>query len=884
MKKKAKASPKGNNFTQPKERTNQQNSDKKSTPEKPSVWRSNFKAKTNEGLQAVSVAERSSLKGWVTSVLGDGVTQADMGLRSCVVFCQLIAQIYPGSIDTSNIKLKARMVHERAHNIALLKKALKQQETGMKEAEVTKRLNGSSNDLFEFLKCLQEIHVAIVPPRPPAVVAAPPKKQPPKEPLPETKREPTACDLSATKQEMDVHVAIVPPPPKKQPPKKPLASIAPKKKTQVRKETKEKPTACDLSATVDSSALTYAMPQEEEEEAVPAPKPEDHTPKPGVSMLQKLFNCQGFKRALADHLSVLDESSSDDDEIEYTQERIDRIAQGFFGIIVVCIYVMRDEIKASGGARTEKDIVLEFIGDIRRMRIDVKEHNRDGTPKTLYELKHAFFSAFQRFVDIYQITADIITVPEVMTVEVMPVHRHPRFKFNKRNRHWFPEYHPETMLNGESQEHLPMLAKGQTLQEMLQQWNMTHGIKQETEAEKEPQPGADTIDEVQLVPEQTSVPQSVHVVPCEEEQQETEFPQLGVVQDEERTMNPCEMEEPETGQKMPKMPQPEMMPEAISWPFEEFPQFGVAPKENREMNPFEMEEQETAKEMPKIVPEAISWTFEEFPQFGVAPKENREMNPFEMEEQETAKEMPKIVPEAISWPFEEFPQFGVAPMEEREMNQTQKELKEVEREASPAAFDEPQSELIFPTAETDPHSGIESLTFGLFENDEQGSLLETEAGQRPATPEMAQSLMMPDCGQMVARKVPRQREVKAATAQELMMLLGGDDTLVRKNPVAPQETTSPERNLVTEQFVWKTPPKRKTGSPLPLPLPPPTMMTLRAAVNLSIDFPEEDFDRLVMVVPLDESQIEGQPEQLSTDEQLESSPDLQQLEPQESTD
>ncbi|XP_034671319.1 titin-like [Drosophila subobscura] len=984
-KKKAKKNTKWDNSTQAKE----QSSDKKSTPEKPPVWRSNLKAKPIEGLQVVGVAERSSLKGWVTSVLGDGVTQADMELRSGVVFCQLIAQIYPGSIATSNIKLKAKMVHERAHNITLLKKALKQQEgaTGMKEAEVTKRLNGSSNDLFEFLKYLQDMHVATVPPRPPVVAAAPAKKQPPKSK------------------------------------KRPLARIAPKKKTQPTKEmkmemeTKTEPTACELSAAVDScasSTLTYAMPQEEEE-AVPAAKPEEQTPKPGVSMLQKLFDRQEFKRALANHLDVLDETDSDNEEFEYNRERIDRIGQGFFDIIYHFGYVMRDEIKASGGARTERDIVLEILGDIRRMRIDVKELNRDGTPKSLYELKRTFISTFQEFVDIYEITADITTVPEVMTVEAMPVHRHPRFKFNRRTRHWFPEYHPETMLNGKSLEHLPMLAKGQTLQEMLQQWNKSHGIKEDTEATKEPQPEAKvkeepqpeakvkeepqpetaTIDESQLVPEQTSVPQSVHVVPCEEEEQDTglempqpemvpeatswpfeEFPQFGVAQKEEREMNPCEEEEQETGKKMPKM-----VPEAISWPFEEFPQLEVAQNE-LEMDFPKMEHEELKEVELEMMPEAISWPFEEFPQFGVAQKEEREMNQIQEElkkevpkeheelkeaeleslrfedpqfyvarvderekfqfrkelkrkipkmeleelkpeamsmrfedphlyvarvdereqfqfqkelkrkipkmELEELKEVePEIVPEAMSLRFED-PQLYVAPVEEvpkmeceelKEVEEVPKmepeELKEVEREASPAAFDEPQSELTSPTAEADPNSGSESLTFGFFENDELVSLLETAAGQRPATPEMAQNLfmsqpaMMPDCGRMVARKMPRQTEVKAATARALMSLLGDDGTLVRKHPVAPQETsslapTSPERNAVTEQFVWKT--------------PLPTMMTLRAAVNFLIDLPEEDVDRLMMVVPMDESQIE---EQLSTYEQLEPSPDMQQLEPPE---
>ncbi|BFG02576.1 titin-like [Drosophila madeirensis] len=1034
-KKKAKGNTKWNNSTQPKE----QNSDKKSTPEKPPVWRSNLKAKPIEGLQVVGVAERSSLKGWVTSVLGDGVTQADMELRSGVVFCQLIAQIYPGSIATSNIKLKAKMVHERAHNITLLKKALKQQETGMKEAEVTKRLSGSSNDLFEFLKYLQDMHVATVPPRPPVVAAAPAKKQPLKSK------------------------------------KRPLARIAPKKKTQVKKETKmETPTACDLSATVDSvqscssSTLTYAMPQEEEE-AVPASKPEEQTPKPGVSMLQKLFDRQEFKRALADHLSVLDETDSDNEEFEYNRERIDRIGQGFFDIIYHFGHVMRDEIKASGGARTEKDIVLEILGDIRRMRIDVKELNRDGTTKSLYELKRTFISSFQEFVDIYQISADITTVPEVMTVERMPVHRHPRFKFNRRTRHWFPEYHPETMLNGKSLEHLPMLAKGQTLQEMLQQWNKSHGIKEDTEAKKEPQPEAKVKEEPQPEPVETGQ-EMPKMVPEATSWPFEEFPQFGVAQKEERELNPCEMEEQETGQQMPKMvpaaiswtfdefPQLEvaqnelekdipkmeheelkeveleMMPEAISWPFEEFPQFGVAQNEERELNPCEMEEQATGQKMPKMLPAAISWTFDEFPQLEVAQNEERDMNQSQKDlkkkipktEHEELKEVElEMLPEAISWPFEEFPQVGVAQKEEREMTQIQKELKtevpkeheelkeaeleslrfedpqfyvarvderkkfqfrkelkrkiprmeleelkpeamsmrfedpqfyvarvdereqfqfqkelkrkipkmeleelkevepeimpeamslrfedpqfsvarveevpkmepeelkeveevfkmepeelkEVEPEASPVAFDEPQSEQIFPTAETAAHSGNESLTFGFFENDELVSLLETAAGQRPATPEMAQNLFMsqpaktPDCGRMVARKMPRPTEVKAATARALMSLLGDDGTLVRKNPVAPQETsslapTSPERNAVTEQFVWKT--------------PLPTMMTLRAAVNFLIDFPEEDVDRLMMVVPMDESQIE---EQLSTYEQLESSPDLQQLEPPES--
>ncbi|SPP87616.1 Hypothetical predicted protein [Drosophila guanche] len=217
--------------------------------------------------------------------------------------------------------------------------------------------------------------------------------------------------------------------------------------------------------------------EEPQEEAIPAATEdaEDETPKPAESMLQKLFNRQEFKLAFAKHLSVLDESDSEDDE-DYDED-MQRLRQGFFDIMSHFTLLTHEEIKASGGARTEQDVVLEILDDLRRLRIEFKIPNPDGTFRTLIELKSIFLRNFQKFVDIYQITADITTVPEVMTVEVMPVDRYPRVKLPRSIRHWFPEQYPETMLNGQSLERLPSLAKGQTLQELLEKWNSARSSK-----------------------------------------------------------------------------------------------------------------------------------------------------------------------------------------------------------------------------------------------------------------------------------------------------------------------------------------------------------------------------------------------------------------------
>ncbi|BFF99003.1 titin-like [Drosophila madeirensis] len=219
--------------------------------------------------------------------------------------------------------------------------------------------------------------------------------------------------------------------------------------------------------------------EEDQEEAIPATNEnaEDQTPKPAESMLQKLFNRKEFKRVFARHVSVLDESDPEDYEMEHYHEAKQRLDQGFFDISYHFTLLMNDEIKASGGARTEQDVVLEILDDLRRLRIEFKIHNPDGTLKSLIELKDIFLRNFQKFVDIYQITADITTVPEVMTDEVMPVDRYPRIRLPRSIRHWFPELYPETMLNGQSLEHLPSLAKGQTLQELLEKWNSARSSK-----------------------------------------------------------------------------------------------------------------------------------------------------------------------------------------------------------------------------------------------------------------------------------------------------------------------------------------------------------------------------------------------------------------------
>ncbi|EDW25930.1 GL14227 [Drosophila persimilis] len=181
---------------------------------------------------------------------------------------------------------------------------------------------------------------------------------------------------------------------------------------------------------------------------------EDLCPKASESMLQKLFNRQDFRKVLGSHLKALDETSSHEDEVEVVNARRKRRKQGFFDVLWCFEHLMEAEIEASGGARTEADVLLEVLDDLRRLRVQVQSHSPDGGSTSVMELKRAFLKAFQEFADIYHVTADTATVPKVIAVEDLPLNRYLRFRSRES----------QTLVKGTSMEHLPKPGKGQSLQ------------------------------------------------------------------------------------------------------------------------------------------------------------------------------------------------------------------------------------------------------------------------------------------------------------------------------------------------------------------------------------------------------------------------------------
>ncbi|XP_002133631.2 uncharacterized protein [Drosophila pseudoobscura] len=181
---------------------------------------------------------------------------------------------------------------------------------------------------------------------------------------------------------------------------------------------------------------------------------EDLCPKASESMLQKLFNRQDFRKVLGSHLKALDETSSHEDEVEVVNARRKRRKQGFFDVLWCFEHLMEAEIEASGGARTEADVLLEVLDDLRRLRVQVQSHSPDGGRTSVMELKRAFLKAFQEFADIYHVTADTATVPKVIAVEDLPLNRCLRFRSRES----------QTLVKGTSMEHPPKPGRGQSLQ------------------------------------------------------------------------------------------------------------------------------------------------------------------------------------------------------------------------------------------------------------------------------------------------------------------------------------------------------------------------------------------------------------------------------------
>ncbi|XP_033242498.1 uncharacterized protein LOC108152387 isoform X2 [Drosophila miranda] len=181
---------------------------------------------------------------------------------------------------------------------------------------------------------------------------------------------------------------------------------------------------------------------------------EDLCPKASESMLQKFFNRQDFRQVLGSHLKALDETSSHEGEEEVVNARRKRRKQGFFDVLWCFEHLMEAEIEASGGARTEADVLLEVLDDLRRLRVEVQSHSPDGGRISVMGLKRAFLTAFQKFAVIYQVTADTATVPKVMEVEDLPLNRCLRIRSRES----------KTQVKGTSMEHPPKPGKGQSLQ------------------------------------------------------------------------------------------------------------------------------------------------------------------------------------------------------------------------------------------------------------------------------------------------------------------------------------------------------------------------------------------------------------------------------------